>query len=93
MHLVCVCLEGRPLPVILPLNLVPPNKRGGISEPLAIMPPPSSIGLSCPSVHSPSGPVVGGFSPTSSILVCVLLDILDTFSRIYWKKIYCDRDR
>ncbi|VDL59168.1 unnamed protein product [Hymenolepis diminuta] len=68
MHLVCVCLEGRPLPVILPLNLVPPNKRGGISEPLAIMPPPSSIGLSCPSVHSPSGLVVGGFSPTSSIL-------------------------
>ncbi|KAM3173021.1 hypothetical protein ACTXT7_013354 [Hymenolepis weldensis] len=67
MHLVCVCLEGRPLPAILPLNLVPPNKRGGISEPLAIMPPPSSIGLSCPSVHSSSG-LVGGFSPTSSIL-------------------------
>ncbi|KAM7536548.1 hypothetical protein Aperf_G00000088156 [Anoplocephala perfoliata] len=58
MHLVCLCLEGRPLPVTLPLNLVPPNKRGGISEPLAIMPPPN-LGLSSPSFHS---------SPTSSIL-------------------------
>nr|CDS33583.1 epidermal growth factor receptor substrate [Hymenolepis microstoma] len=68
MHLVCVCLEGRPLPVVLPLNLVPPNKRGGVSEPLAIMPPPS-IGLSSPNFCSSAGLVAGGFSPTSSILV------------------------
>ncbi|VDK39726.1 unnamed protein product [Taenia asiatica] len=58
MHLVCLCLEGRPLPQTLPINLVPPNKRGGISEPLAIMPPPSlplspSSGLSDFGVTSP----------------------------------------
>ncbi|VDD82275.1 unnamed protein product [Mesocestoides corti] len=41
MHLVCHCLEGRPLPQTLPLDLVPPNKRGGASEPLALMPPSS----------------------------------------------------
>lgn len=68
MHLVCLCLEGRPLPVTLPLSLVPPNKRGGISEPLAIMPPPS-LGPSSPSFHSSSNFVGGGFSPPSSILV------------------------
>ncbi|EUB61403.1 Epidermal growth factor receptor substrate 15-like protein [Echinococcus granulosus] len=59
MHLVCLCLEGRPLPQTLPMNLVPPNKRGGVSEPLALMPPPSlpsSSGLSDLGVTSPSTP-------------------------------------
>ena len=46
MHLVCLCLEGRPLPQTLPLNLIPPNKRGSGSEPLAIMPPPSLTSFS-----------------------------------------------
>ncbi|CUT98772.1 epidermal growth factor receptor substrate [Echinococcus multilocularis] len=61
MHLVCLCLEGRPLPRTLPMNLVPPNKRRGVSEPLALMPPsspPSSSGLSDLGVTSPSTPSV-----------------------------------
>uniref|UniRef100_A0A0R3WY06 EH domain-containing protein n=1 Tax=Hydatigena taeniaeformis TaxID=6205 RepID=A0A0R3WY06_HYDTA len=63
MHLVCLCLEGRSLPQTLPISLIPPNKRGGVSEPLALMPPPSlplstSSGLSDFSVTSPTTPSV-----------------------------------
>ncbi|KAL7058148.1 hypothetical protein AAHC03_016731 [Spirometra sp. Aus1] len=55
MHLVCRRLEGDAIPSVLPTSLIPPNKRGAASEPLALMPPPmASTDFNSIAIFSPS---------------------------------------
>uniref|UniRef100_A0A183SLD5 Epidermal growth factor receptor substrate 15-like 1 n=1 Tax=Schistocephalus solidus TaxID=70667 RepID=A0A183SLD5_SCHSO len=62
MHLVCRRLEGDAIPSVLPTNLIPPNKRGAASEPLALMPPP----MASPDFNSIAIFSAGSYKPTSS---------------------------